>query len=326
MSQKISSALAHPNIAFIKYWGNANPSLRLPSNGSISMNLEGLETVTSLSSSTQQNTHTLIINDVVQESVKSSRIAEYLEKIRTLYPFEGFLTIRSRNNFPISAGIASSASAFAALALALNDFLALGLSEPEISALARLGSGSASRSIPGGYVQWEPGNDHQLSFAASIASPTHWQLFDVILAVTLDEKKISSTRGHQHADTSPYQSVRVHDTPRRLNICRQAIIDKDFEKLAWIIEQDSDMMHAVMLTSDPPIVYWQPASLSIMQTVRELRKNGVACAYTLDAGPNVHIICPPSSKDAVLDFFSEYPGIQEIYIAKTGGAAHIIPS
>ena len=324
MTQKTATSIAHPNIAFIKYWGNADPRLRLPSNASISMNLDGLETITMIKSNNDRNAHMLTINGVRQDMQKVNRISAFLEKAGEIYGFQGFLRVESRNNFPIGAGIASSASAFAALAIALNEFFELGLIESEISALARLGSGSACRSIPAGFTEWSKGSSHQQSFASSIAQKDHWNLHDCIFVVTSEEKTVSSTEGHLRADTSPYQSTRVHDAPRRLDICRNAILNKDFEKLAAIIEQDSDMMYAVMMTSNPPINYWQPTSLLIMNAVRELRKKGVACAYTMDAGPNVHVICTSSSLPVVKNTFQEFPGIQKIFISKPGKAARLV--
>jgi diphosphomevalonate decarboxylase len=324
MAQNKSTSIAHPNIAFIKYWGNADHRLRLPSNASISMNLDGLETKTTIGYSNNKNAHSLTINGLQQEPQKIDRLSSYLEMARKLYGFQGFLSVESQNNFPMGAGIASSASAFAALAIVLDDFFALGLDQHQISALARLGSGSACRSIPPGFTEWRKGTSHQQSFAISIAQEDHWDLHDCILVVTAKEKTISSTDGHQRADTSPFQSTRILDAPRRLEICHSAILEKDFEKLAAIIELDSDMMHAVMMTSDPPIHYWQSASLSIMKAVRELRQKGFACAYTLDAGPNVHVICTASSLPAIKDAFRGFPGVEKMLTARTGKGARLI--
>jgi len=325
MPKNFTTAKAHPNIAFIKYWGNADQNLRLPANASISMNLSELETVTKIAFLPDQSSHLLKINGILQDTEHTSRVATYLESVRNLYEFQSSLAIESHNNFPMGAGIASSASAFAALAVALNDLLELNLPQSGISALARLGSGSACRSIPAGFTVWEKGRTHLDSFAATFAPPDHWELRDIILIVAAEEKAVGSTQGHALADTSPYQSVRVHDAKRRLEICRRAILNKDFNKLAWIIEQDSDMMHAVMMTSRPPINYWQPASIAIMQKVRDLRKNGIACAYTLDAGPNVHVITLATDQTKVINAFKGFPGLQDMYISNIGAGAQVIP-
>jgi diphosphomevalonate decarboxylase len=327
MSEKQTKTEAHPNIAFIKYWGNAVPSLRLPANGSISMNLEGLKTITSISEIGGGDSHILQINGEHQTGPALQRLDIFIRQAAEFYDFRPvFLSIESTNNFPIGAGIASSASAFASLALAIDYHFKLSLSQEKISALARLGSGSACRSVPSGFSEWKRGTTHWDSFAFSIAPASHWELYDLILIVDQQEKKVGSTKGHEIADTSPFQSVRVHDANRRIEICRAAILAKDFEKLADIIEQDSDMMHAVMMTSKPPLTYWQPASLAIMQAVREMRKKGIACAYTMDAGPNVHVICTPAHLKTVQQAFMDFPGIQQALTAKTGGEAKVVAS
>ena len=325
MSENQIKSSAHPNIAFIKYWGNAVPALRLPANGSISMNLEGLNTISSISEIESGDSHKLQINGEMQSGPALHRLDFFLRQAAEFYDFSpAFLSIDSTNNFPIGTGFASFASAFASLAIARDQYFNLSLSQEKISALARLGSGSACRSVPSGFTEWKRGATHWDSFAFSIAPASHWELYDLILIVDQQEKKVSSTQGHEIADTSPFQSVRVHDANRRIEICRSAILEKDFEKLADIIEQDSDMMHAVMMTSQPPLTYWQPASLAIMQAVKKLRKQGIACAYTMDAGPNVHVICAPAHLERVQKAFIDFPGIQQALTAKTGGAAKVV--
>jgi diphosphomevalonate decarboxylase len=230
----------------------------------------------------------------------------------------------SENNFPAGAGIASSAAAFAALALASSRAAGLTLSEAQLSRLARLGSGSASRSIPGGFVEWKMGTGDDDSIAVSIAPPEHWELADCIAIVNATHKKTGSTEGHAIAGTSPLQNARVADTPRRLDICRAAILNKDFDAFANIIELDSDMMHSVMMTSNPPLMYWQSATVAIFHEVRSWRANGLPTAYTVDAGANVHVICLSEQAETVRTRLSELPGVNEVLVAKAGGAARII--
>ena len=318
------TAQAHPNIAFIKYWGNANSRLRLPSNSSLSMNLGSLVTTTTVSANTKTQYDVLSINGIQQTGEAVNRLQAYLNFVRQMYACSEFINVKSSNNFPMAVGIASSASAYAALAKALDHFFKLDLEEKEISALARLGSGSACRSIPGGFCEWEKGRSHASSYAVTIASENHWDLYDCILVISQDPKKVSSTQGHSLADSSPLQSVRVHDTLRRLAICRDAVLKRDFEKLAYIIELDSNMMHAVMMTSDPPIMYWQPTSIAIMHTVKALRQKGTACAYTMDAGANVHVICTVTDLPVVKSSFESFPRIENIFVSKVGGSAKVL--
>lgn len=318
------TAKAHPNIAFIKYWGNQDDSLRLPSNGSISMNLASLNTTTTVTTNPKYVNDHLELNGAAQTGPALHRIQQYLNLIRKIYKQDEFLEVKSANNFPMSAGIASSASAFAALSTAVAHLFELHLSQKELSSIARLGSGSACRSIPPGYCEWKTGSRHEESYATSITHENHWPLWDCITIVESRPKDVSSTKGHRMADSSPLQQVRIIDTPRRLDICRSAIINKDFGALSEIIELDSNMMHAVMMTSKPPIIYWQPASLLIMQEVKKMRKKGTAAAYTLDAGANVHVICTEESYKKVEDNLRDLPGIIEILKSPSGKGASVL--
>jgi len=317
-------ALAHPNIAFIKYWGNRDEILRLPANGSISMNLEGLFTRTRVEFSPDLPSDSFSLNGDTQSGAALLRASAFLDIVRRLAGIQDRAQVVSENNFPSGAGIASSASGFAALALAASRAAGLELDEVGLSRLARRGSGSASRSVPGGFVEWQAGEGEADSFAFSIAPPEHWALADCIAVVHAGHKETGSTEGHALASTSPLQAARVEDTPRRLDLCRRALRDRDMAALAGVIELDSDMMHAIMMTSTPPLQYWRPASLSVMQAVREWRKGGLPAAYTLDAGPNVHVICHADAAAEVEGRLRELPGVTSVLTARPGGPARLI--
>ena len=318
------TAIANPNIAFIKYWGNRDDTLRLPVNGSISMNLEGLFTRTMVSFQPSLPFDELIINNHEVTGKGLDRVSQILDIIRGKANIKDNAEVMTENNFPSGAGIASSASAFAALALAGSKAAGLDLSEPELSSLARRGSGSASRSIPSGFVEWQAGTSDEDSFAYSIAEPDHWKLVDCIAIVSASHKKTGSTEGHAIAPTSPLQEARVADAPRRLEICRNAILNRDFDTFASIVELDSDIMHSVMMTSSPALHYWKPASLSVMNAVREWRGDGLSVCYTVDAGPNVHVICLEADAKIVEDKLREIDGVTKVLVANAGGAAKIV--
>jgi diphosphomevalonate decarboxylase len=318
-----ATAVACPNIALIKYWGNRDDALRVPSNGSISMNLDGLSTRTTVSFQPSLPFDELIINGREVTGKALERVSEILDLVRAQAGIKDKAEVISENDFPSGAGIASSAAAFAALALASSHAAGLTLSEGQLSRLARRGSGSACRSIPAGFVEWKAGTSDEDSFAVSIAPPEHWDLADCIAIVHAGHKKTGSTEGHHIAATSPLQSARVADAPRRLDICREAILRRDFGALAHIIELDSDMMHAVMQTSTPPLLYWQAATVEIFHAVREWRASGLAVAYTVDAGPNVHVICPREVQKEAERRLREIPGVQDVLLAKVGGAARM---
>ena len=320
----MTTAQANPNLAFIKYWGNRDNTLRLPSNASISMNLDGLYSRTTVSFQPSLPFDELIINGHEIAGAGRDRVSYILDIIRGMANIHERAEVMSENNFPSGAGIASSASAFAALALAGSKAAGLNLSEQELSRLARRGSGSASRSIPGGFVEWQTGTSDEDSFAFSIAEPSHWNVVDCIAIVSTSHKKTGSTEGHSVAGTSPLQAARVADAPRRLDICRRAILERDFNTFASIVELDSDMMHAVMMTSTPALHYWKAASLEVMHCVRQWRADGIPVCYTVDAGPNVHVICPTAEAQIVEKGLREIQGVQNILVAPAGGAAKLV--
>jgi diphosphomevalonate decarboxylase len=322
------TAQSHPNIAFIKYWGNRDNTLRIPSNGSISMNLDGLYTRTTVSFQPSLPFDELIINGHEVTGPGLDRVSSILDIIRGMADIQERAEIMTENNFPSGAGIASSAAAFAALALAGSKAVGMDLSEKDLSRLARRGSGSAARSVPGGFVEWQAGASDEDSFAFSIAEPGHWDLVDCIAIVSAAHKKTSSTEGHGIADTSPLQAARVADAPRRLEICRRAILERDFNALASIVELDSDIMHAVMMTSTPALHYWKPASLEVMNCVRQWRTEGLLVCYTVDAGPNVHVICLEKEGGTKAPLIEQklrvIQGVHEVLVARPGGPAKIV--
>ncbi|MGC8857443.1 MAG: diphosphomevalonate decarboxylase, partial [Anaerolineae bacterium] len=324
MSDPIATALAHPNIAFIKYWGNRDQALRLPANGSLSMNLDGLFTRTTVSFQPSLPFDELIINGREVTGKGLERVSTILDEVRRRAGIDARAEVISENNFPAGAGIASSAAAFAALALAASRAAALEWSERELSILARHGSGSACRSVPAGFVEWFAGESDETSYAISIASPDHWDLVDCVTLLSTEHKATGSTEGHALADTSPLQAARLADAPRRLDVCRRAILQRDFEALAEIVELDSDMMHAVMMTSRPSLFYWQPATLTVMNMVRRWRKEGLPVFYTVDAGPNVHVLTLASFVEEVEKRLLALPGVLRVLRAGPGGAARLV--
>lgn len=318
-----ATAIALPNIALIKYWGDRDPHLRLPSNGSISMNLAGLHSRTGVTFDPALPADILVLNGRASKGQALSRVISFLSRIRELSGVAAFARVSSENNFPMGAGIASSASAFAALALAASAAAGLSLDEQQLSRLARFGSGSACRSVPGGFVEWQAGTGDEDSYAFSIAPPEHWALADCIAITSQAHKDVTSRQGHALADTSPLQVARLADTPRRLSLCRQALLERDFDLLAEVSEQDCHQMHAVMQTSSPRLVYWHPATLAVMQAVVEWRKSGIPTFYTIDAGPNVHVFCPSERAIEVEALLRGVPGVEDVLTALPGGPARL---
>jgi diphosphomevalonate decarboxylase len=319
-----ATAIAHPNIAFIKYWGNRDNALRIPANGSISMNLQGLETRTSVLFDTSVPADELSIDGKPAFGAALERVSHVLDLVRAQSGLSHFARVASASNFPAGAGMASSASAFAALALAASKAAGLDLGEVELSRLARRGSGSACRSVPGGFVEWKACSTDLDSYAYSLVPPDHWDLVDCIAIISSEHKAIGSTQGNTLAVTSPLQDGRVQDTPRRLDICRRAIFDRDFEALAEIVEVDSNLLHAVMMTSSPALFYWQPITLTVMEAVRQAHTGGLPICYTIDAGPNVHVITEKGYEASVKNLLEGIAGVKEICVAAPGGPARLV--
>jgi len=298
------------NIALVKYWGNRDRALRLPANSSLSMNLASLTTTTTVEFRDDLASDVVTIDDVEAQGSARERVVAHLDRVRALASINAKACVVSHNNFPAGTGLASSASAFAALTVAACAAAGLALSTDELSRLARRGSGSACRSVPGGFVLWDACDEDDCSFGRTIAPADHWDLRDVIAIVESAHKATGSTEGHALADSSPLQAARVASTPPRL-------------------EQDALAMHAVMMTSAPPLFYWRPATLAVMRAVRAWRADGLAVAFTIDAGPNVHCLCPAESASKVETLVRarslRSAGVERVLTSSVGGPAHLAP-
>lgn len=317
-------AAASPNIAFIKYWGNRDHDLRIPANRSLSMTLGGLETVTSISLLPSGSEDTFTLNGEPQTGSALNRVSSFMSTVRSLAHRDECAAVESTNNYPSSAGIASSAAAFSALALAASKAYSLELSRRELSILARRGSGSAARSVFGGFVEMNTGTGDADAFAAPFLPGDHWHLHDWVAVIDRSQKSTGSSEGHRLAETSPIQEARVQDTERRMRLCQKALQQRDFATFADIVEQDSNLMHAVMITSTPSLLYIRPGSLAVMQSVRDWRSEGVEVCYTVDAGPNIHIICTDQFAEEVERRLITLDDVQELIHAEPGRAARLI--
>jgi diphosphomevalonate decarboxylase len=324
MPGRSATAVASSNIALIKYWGNRDDALRLPSSGSISITLAGLETRTTVTFKPEHVRDELELNGNPASPQALRRVSQHLDLVRRLSGLEMKAHVRSTTSFPPDAGLASSASAFAALTVAACAAAGVDLEPRALSRLARRGSGSACRSIFGGFVEWLAGQDDETSFAEPLAPPEHWPLMDLVAIVSREHKLVGSTTGHNLAATSPLQSARVADAPRRLAECRQAILSRDFDGLARLTEQDSNMMHAVMITSTPPLLYWAPDTLTVMHTVTAWREAGRTVCYSVDAGPNVHCLCTEDEADRISQDLRSLPGVLDVLSARPGGPARLV--
>jgi diphosphomevalonate decarboxylase len=272
------------------------------------------------SNSAQANDE-IIIDGRRLDGEAGARLALHLDRIRMIAETNQRARVASCNNFPMASGIASSASGFAALTVAACQALSLDLDATQLSALARLGSGSAARSLFGGYVQWDRGHDHNTSVARMLFPPEHWQLYDVVAIVSSAEKKVSSEGGHRFAATSPLNLARVEHVKTLLPVVQGAIAERDLAKLGDPVEWDALAMHAVMQTGTPSLLYWQPGTLEVLQAVRRWRVEEAINAYfTIDAGPNVHVLCAAADAPAIQAHLSALPSVVDVLVSRPGPA------
>ncbi|HEX9074967.1 MAG TPA: diphosphomevalonate decarboxylase [Anaerolineae bacterium] len=319
-----ATCISCSNIAFIKYWGNRDAVRRIPLNDSLSMNLDHATTTTTVEFDEQLSADEITLGGKPSSETAAQRVVAHLNRVRALAKTECKARVESQNTFPTGAGIASSASGFAALSVAATRAAGLELSERELTMLARQASGSACRSIPAGFVEWITGQDRDSSYAVSIAPPEHWDLHDVIAIVSTEEKKVGSTEGHAASTTSPFLPERLNSLPARLHRVRRAILAKDLALLGPAIEEDAIELHLIAMTSRPPIFYWTPGMVRVIQAVQRWRADGLAVYFTLDAGPNVHLICEGKDAEQVASLARQVPDVGQVIDNAPGGAAAIV--
>jgi len=317
---------AGSNIAFIKYWGVADAAINMPLNSSVSMTLADAHTTTTVEwqtvatrGATGPAEDEVNVNGAPLHGDAARRIVNHLDRIRDLAGVSLRARVSSRNNFPIASGIASSASGFSALTVAACAALDVELTPTRLSSLARLASGSASRSLFGGFVQWDKGTNDESSVARPLFPVEHWKLIDIVAVVSSEPKSVSSEGGHRLAATSPLCEGRVRNAEQALPPVVEAIGRRDLPSLGELIEQDALAMHAVMMTSTPRLIYWLPGSLNIMLAVQRWRdEDGLPAYFTIDAGPNVHVICEPASVDEVSHRLGELPAVEKLITSGPG--------
>ncbi|NLC42091.1 MAG: diphosphomevalonate decarboxylase [Erysipelothrix sp.] len=305
---------AHANIALIKYWGKEDENLFLPSTSSLSMTLDALHTITTVQLSTSDS-DLFILNDQIQSSEETSKVSRFVDLFRK---DNQKVIINSTNNFPTAAGLASSASGYAALSLALNYEFDHQLSLRDLSKLTRRGSGSASRSLYGGFVKWTKGNND-----TSVATPIDSELeMEMIIVIVNAEKKTGGSRAmmKKTKEQSRYFDSWLSYNDRDLQEMEAAIIHGDLNQVGRLAERNAMMMHATMLAIDEPFFYLQPDSLRVIQIVKECREQGLLAYYTMDAGPNVKIITTPKDREAILKHLGDFRTI----VAKKGPGAQLI--
>ncbi len=335
---------APANIAFIKYWGTTDLERALPCNGSISMTLSVCRSrcTVELVPGPGKSTIHLAVEEARGSQVLEppprfrQRALDHLERLRAWartqgHPSEGHWRVVTRNSFPAAAGLASSASGFAALTLAACGALGLDPDADTRSLLARRsGSGSASRSVLGGFVEWPPpdwsadaADAETTCVARQMAPAQHWDLADVIALVETGPKAVASLDGHRRAASSPHFAARQALLPARLEAVRSAVLARDLDRLGPLLEQDAIELHLIAMSSQPPIFYWQPATLAVLAAVRQLREDGCSAWSTMDAGANVHVICAQAESERVTTTLARVDGVHQVLRDRVGDGPRV---
>lgn len=322
-----ATARAHTNIALIKYWGKRDEQLFLPMNNSISITLDQFYTTTSVTFQEDLASDVFVLDGVELGGAERDKITTFLDLVRKTTKHHGYAIVESTNNVPTAAGFASSASGFAALAAASTKALGFNTSETGLSILARQGSGSACRSIYGGFVEWHMGekNDGTDSFATQLLPEDNWHLSILSVMVEAKQKKVLSREGMRRTvETSPFYAGWLSSLEEDLLATRAAISIRSFEQLGTVLERNALKMHATTLGANPPFMYWMSSTIEVMQVVQELREDGIQAYFTIDAGPNVKVICQPTDETAVMERLQQLSCVKDVFLCHPGPGIHYL--
>jgi diphosphomevalonate decarboxylase len=329
------TAFAGTNIALVKYWGKRDTALNLPATGSLSLTLDRLGTRTTVhfhghgdaGGGSSGTTDRVVMNGAPADAATAERVSAFLDRVRARAGSAARAFVTTENGVPTASGLASSASGFAALALAATRAAGLTLSPDELSVLARLGSGSAARSIFGGFVEMARGEraDGGDAAARPLAGGDGWDVRLVVAVTTAGPKPMGSTAAMEHtARTSPYYPAWLAGVDGDLVAARAAIAARDLPALGAVAERSALRMHAAAMAADPAIIYWNPATLAAIAAVRALRDRGVPVFFTIDAGPHVKALCAAAHADEVAAALAAVPGVVKTLMGAPGPGARVV--
>jgi diphosphomevalonate decarboxylase len=315
-----ATARAHPNIALIKYWGKRDALRNLPAAGSISATLGGIGTSMAVELDESLYSDVLTINGREREDMLP-RVTRCLDDV--LGKRRSGARVTSHADFPIAAGIASSASAFAALVVAADAAAGMHRDTAELASLAGRASGSAARSLYGGLVELQPAADGVT--VTCLRPAPEWPLRVVIAVTDKGPKPVGSTEAMEISrETSPFYVRWLEQQAEDLAAARAAIAARDFAELALVAEHNCLKMHSVMWSSRPPLVYWNGVTLECLRVVRELRSDGADVFFTVDAGPQVKAFCTAADEGRVREALASVGGVAAVLVSGLGEAAVLI--
>lgn len=319
-------AVAHPNFALAKYWGKADVAHNVPAVPSLSVTLDAMSTTTSVSFEPGLDADEVTFRGAPAADAFAARVTRLLDRVRAEAGLGLFARVETANDFPTAAGLASSASGFAALALAATAAAGLEVDAAGVSDLARRSSASAARSVFGGYAVLPAGAPGTTRLPAEpLFSADHMPLAITIAVTTEAEKSVGSTDGMGHtAATSPYYAAWVDDAPRTFARIRAALAARDFEALAAASEASALTMHACALAARPGLLYWNPTTVRVLDDVRAMRRSGLAAFFTIDAGPHVKILSHPRDADAISARVASLEGVVGVLRAAPGEGARLL--
>lgn len=322
-----ATARACANIALVKYWGKRDAARNLPAAGSLSLTLGSLVTETTVAFDASLAADELTLDGAPARPTDLHKISAFLDLVRSSAAITTRARVISHNDFPTASGLASSASGFAALAVAATTAAGVTMSPRDLSMLARRGSGSAARSIYGGFVRMHAGHadDGSDAFAEPIVSRLADRVRMVIAVVGGGAKKSHGSRdAMEHtAATSPYYRAWIDQVPSDLAAAEGALAAGDLAQLGTIAEANALAMHASAMAARPAIIYWQPATLALLAEVRALRERGASAWATMDAGPHVKVLTSIDEAEAVAAALRAVPGATEVTISGPGGPATV---
>lgn len=318
-----ATAQASSDVALVKYWGKKDEILRLPENGSVSMKLAGLDTVTTVEFS-EELIHDVVTIQGTQDQEEAKRVSKHLDRVRKLAGKHLWARVDSKNTFPKGTGLSSSGSGFAALTVAASQSIGLDLTEKELSILARQGSGTACRCICGGFVEWLDGETSETSYSQTIFDQSHWDIRDVVAVVDEGKKLVSSTEGHESARSSIFYEARLQNIKTKISDVKQYLQKKDFTALGTLVEAEALEFHSILLTSSPSLIAWYPGTIEVMHTVRNLRAAGIEAYFTINTGFNVHILTLPQYIDTVKQAVEKTTLTKSTLDAAVGGKPELL--
>lgn len=312
-----ATAIAPSNIAFIKYWGKKDEALKIPENDSISMNLSNLISTTTVEFDPRYEKDLIVIDNKTNEQEKN-RVIKHLNLIRNKANINLKAKVVSTNNFPDGTGLSSSASGFAALTVAGAKAAGLNLHERELSIMARQGSGSACRSIPDGFVEWIGEG------AKSLYPPGYWNIVDVVAIISQDKKDISSTEGQKNTQTSPFFKTRLLNIDKKISSLKKSLENKNFTQFGQLVESEALELHAIMLTSTPSLIYWQPESIKLMKLVKKWRSDGLEVYFTVNTGQDIHLIIEEKNSKELVKKLKDIKEVKKIIINQPAIGARLV--